>query len=229
MWHVLFFHLYCCWGLDKGVSMPVSEKGSGRVQRAPSNLMAGLSIEHVGVGDQESDTTFSQMLPLGVASHPEWRSTRLQALTPPYHNGMEAGRKRPARHVMLEGWGLTLLGGECCDYLTMTLGAQQITKLPNEYVCFQMFYFNSHNKINFGVRTKSRTLIAERKIPQQLTQMLSKKNGAFFRQEAPKSSKTVWKSSFGQKPLKMYFLQVWQEKKMSLFFFLNHLIGSNMP
>lgn len=51
--------------------MPVSEKGSGRVQRAPSNLMAGVSIEHVGVGDQESDTTFSQMLPLGVASHPE--------------------------------------------------------------------------------------------------------------------------------------------------------------
>lgn len=51
--------------------MPVSEKGSGRVQRAPNNLMAALSVEHVGVGYQESDTTFSQMLPLGVASHPE--------------------------------------------------------------------------------------------------------------------------------------------------------------
>ena len=57
--------------LIRAPSMPVSEKGSGRVQRAPNNLMAGLSIEHAGVGDQESDTTFSQMLPLGVASHPE--------------------------------------------------------------------------------------------------------------------------------------------------------------
>lgn len=99
--------------------MPMSEKGSGRVQEAPSNLMAGLSIEHVGAGDQESDTTFSQMLPLRAALHPEWRSTRLQALTPPYHCGMETGRKRPDRHVALEGWGLRLLDGECCDYLTM--------------------------------------------------------------------------------------------------------------
>lgn len=50
--------------------MPVSEDQSGGVGRAPGNLMAGLSIEHVGAGDQESDTT-SQRLPLGVASHPE--------------------------------------------------------------------------------------------------------------------------------------------------------------
>lgn len=137
-----FFHLYCSWGLDKAVSMPVSEKGSGRVQRAPSNLMAGLSIERVGVGDQESDTTFSQMLPLGVASHPEWRSTRLQALTPRYHRGMDTGRERPARHVTLEGWGLTLLVGECCDYLTTRQGAQEIKKkLLSECICFQTVFF----------------------------------------------------------------------------------------
>lgn len=55
----------------RGVSMPVSETGSGRVQRAASDPMAGLSIEHAGVGEQESDTTFSHMLPLRVASHPE--------------------------------------------------------------------------------------------------------------------------------------------------------------
>lgn len=134
-----FFHLYCCWGLDKGVSMPVSEKGSGRVQRTPSNLMAGVSIEHVGVGDQESDTTFSQMLPLGVASHPEWRSTRLQALTPCYHCGMEAGRERPARHVTLKGWGLRLLGEQCFDYLTMKQGAQQIKNCSVNVFVFRCF------------------------------------------------------------------------------------------
>ncbi len=134
-----FFHLYCCWGLDKGVSMAVSEKGSGRVQRAPSNLMAGLSIEHVGVGDQESDTTFSQMLPLGVASHPEWRSTRLQALTPRYHCGIEAGRERPDRHVMREGRGLRLLGRGCSDYLTMKQGAQEIKNCSLNVFVFRCF------------------------------------------------------------------------------------------
>lgn len=138
-----FFHLYCCCGLDKGVSMPVSEKGSGRVQRAPSNLMAELSIEHVGVGDQESDTTFSQMLPLGVASHPEWRSTRLQALTPRYHYGMEADRERPARHVTLEGWGLRLLGGECCDYLTMKQSVQEIKDYSMNIFVFRDFIWTT--------------------------------------------------------------------------------------
>lgn len=68
----------------------------------------------------------SQMLPLGVASHPEWWSTRLQALTPRYHCGMEAGRERPAKHVTREEWGLRVLRRECCDYLTMTQGGQEI-------------------------------------------------------------------------------------------------------
>lgn len=149
--------------------MPVSEKGSGRVQRAPSNLMAGLSIEHVGVGDQESDTTFSQMLPLGVAYHPEWRSTRLQALTPCYHCGMDAGRERPARHVTLEGWGLRLLVGECCDYLTTRQGAQEIKKKIAQWMylfsdCFFFiiiyYYFNNHSKINVCARAKSRIWMA---------------------------------------------------------------------
>lgn len=174
----IFFHLYCCCGLDKVVSMPVSEKGSGRVQRAPSNLMARLSIEHVGVGEQESDTTFSQMLPLRVASHPEWRSTRLQALTPRYHYGMEAGRERPARHVVLEGWGLRLLGRECCDYLTMKLGVQEIKTCSMTVFIFRSFIFYNHNYIIIGVTTKSRIWMAGMwgKISQQLTAMWSKRN-----------------------------------------------------
>lgn len=93
----------------------------------------------------------------------------------------------------------------------------------NVYICFEMFYlvfflnlFYIHNNINVGVRTKSRTLIAERKFSQQLTQMLSKINYTFFRQEALRAS---WRceNRFGQKPLKLYFgksVKCWQKKSI---------------
>lgn len=61
--------MYRC--LDNNTSMTVPATGSGRVQSAPSNLVAESTIEYVGAGDQGSDTTFSQMLPLGVVSNPE--------------------------------------------------------------------------------------------------------------------------------------------------------------
>lgn len=66
-WCAMYFLSICTVAvalISISVSMPVSEKRSGMVQRAPSNLTAGLSIEHVGAGDQESDTTFW---------HLEWR------------------------------------------------------------------------------------------------------------------------------------------------------------
>lgn len=152
-----FFHLYRCLGLDKSVSMPVSKKGSGRVQRAAGNLMVDLSLGQAGARDQESDTTFSQMLPLGVASHPEWWPTRLQALTPLYHSGMEAGRVRPARHVALEGRGLRLTDGECGDYLTMKYVAQA-QKLLSEHICFQIFYFFFPTVLAFMSKAKKQDM-----------------------------------------------------------------------
>lgn len=174
-----FFHLYCCRGLDKGISLPMSEKGNGRVQRAPSNLMAALSIELVGVGDQESDTNFSQMLPLGVASHPEWRFTRLQALTPRYHYGMEAGKERPARHVTPERWGLRLLGGECCYYLTMKqyLRVQEIQNYSMNTFISRYFIFTAIITFMSVQKPKARYgRLVQRNFSQQLTVMLGKRN-----------------------------------------------------
>lgn len=40
----------------RALSVPVSEVGSGRPQRAPGNVAAGVSLEHIGAGDLESDT-----------------------------------------------------------------------------------------------------------------------------------------------------------------------------
>lgn len=140
MWsEYLFFHLYRCRGFDKSISMPLSEKGNGRVPSPASNLMSWLSIGHVGPGDQESDTTFSQILPLRVVSHPEWWPTRLQALTPLYQYGMEADREWPARHVAVEGWGLRLLDGS--DAITWHWHGVHKTGMIVHWICLFFIYF----------------------------------------------------------------------------------------
>lgn len=62
--------------------------------------------------------------------------------------------------MTLEGWGLSLLGGECCDYLTMNLGVQEIKKnMLKEYISFETFYFlfiyfYIHSSINVDVNQK---------------------------------------------------------------------------
>lgn len=108
----VFFLSICTGALIRAQVWQCQQREAEGAQSAPSNLMAELTIEHVGTGDQESDTTFSQIQPLWGVSNPEWWPTRLQALTPFYQYGMEASGVRPVRHVTVEGWGLNLLHGE---------------------------------------------------------------------------------------------------------------------
>lgn len=57
-----------------------------------------------------------------------------------------------------------------------------------------------------------------------ISQQSTAREITFFRQEAPEELQHTVKSSPGQKPSKIHFLQVWQANQS-----LNHLAGSNMP
>lgn len=209
---LFFFFSTCAVVLDpdKGVSMPVSGNQSGSAGRAPGNPTAGLSIEHVGAGDQESDTT-SQRLPLGVASHPEWWSTRLQALTPLYHYSMEADGERPVRHVALEGWGLGWLDGsavvtwqwnmvceQCgvpvCVHWASDVWKKKKNRPPSSWWQDQKSDVNGSHKERFHTNWPS----------------CWEGDITFSTRAGQKRSAAPWKYSLGQKPSNMYFLKCWQ-------------------
>lgn len=95
-------------------------------------------------------------------------------------------------------------------------GTPVITKSLSEYICFQMFYFDTIIRLMSSARTKDRPLQAERKTSQQLAQI--RKIAKCFRREA---LKRLCESP----PLDLYFLKIWHEQNP----IFNHFICSNMP